>query len=58
MGQTSWHFMWRCIFVYDLLPWLIFIIETACVLCEAHAEARDSSYTQDSEVQVKAEESI
>jgi len=49
--------MWRCMFVYDLLPWLIFIIETDCVLCEVHTEARDSSYTQESEVRAKAEES-
>jgi hypothetical protein len=44
-------------FVYDLLSWLIFIIETDCVLYDVHTEARDSSYTQDSEVQAKTEES-
>jgi hypothetical protein len=36
---------------------MAFIIETDCVLCEVRTEARDSFYTQDSEVQPKADES-
>jgi hypothetical protein len=36
---------------------MAFIIETDYVLCEERTEARDSFYTQDSEVQPKAESS-
>jgi hypothetical protein len=37
---------------------MAFIIATGCVLCEVHTEGRDSSYTQDSEVQHKAEKAV
>jgi len=33
----EWHFTWWTAYVYDLSPWMVFVIMTDCVLCEVRA---------------------
>ena len=36
------HLIWRPMYIHDVLPWLMFIIETDCVLCEVWNEEEET----------------
>jgi len=42
MYKSNWRFAWEPTYSYDLLPLLVFIIETDFVLCEVWAEAEET----------------